>query len=746
MTKQELFGDIDFKNLEFDDFFKEDSVRERIIMPILTALGYTEENIERSKTLEHPFLKIGSQKRPVKLIPDYAIKIGDYYAWVLDAKSPKQKADSEDNVAQVYSYAVHPEIRGKFFAICNGTHFVVYKPSDYNTPVLYMRLDAFEEEWERLYNTLGKHRFLDTKDTVTKNYLPPRTSNKDFDYKNRPLLKEIPVKKQAAKRHFGVHGYFTSQSWNVVQEYIKNYTQPGDLVLDPFGGKGVTAIEAMMTERKAINIDLNPMAIFMVESLIAPVNSSELTEAFETVKTEYLKYEPKTDIEIEKALKKYEKQLPNDLPLPKSSDVDSVLKLFSKKQLAQLALLKSIIKKQKNEKIRKSLLLAFSSTINKINLTYHDSTTRVGNAGNSSVFAYYRYRIAKENIFLDVFSNFEGKYKKLLSAKKDIEYYINENTIENIDVRKGTATDLNFIESETVDYIYTDPPYGNKIPYLDLSTMWNAWLDLDVSEEDYKLEAIEGGEQNKSKKEYNNLIAKSIREMYRVLKWDRWMSFVFAHKDPEFWDLIINTAECVGFEYCGCVSQKNGKSSFKKYQNPFTVLSGQLIINFRKTSNPKAIMKANLGMDTYEIIIQTIEGVIARNNGATLEQINDELIIRGLELGFLHQLKKEYSDLSPILLNNFDYNSDTELFTLKKSAKFKSHIDDNLRIRYYLISYLRNKERKGINPTFDDIVLDIMPLLKNGKTPDEQTILGVLESIAERVGKDGWKLSNGELF
>jgi adenine-specific DNA methylase len=81
---------------------------------------------------------------------------------------------------------------------------------------------------------------------------------------------------------------------------------------------------------------------------------------------------------------------------------------------------------------------------------------------------------------------------------------------------------------------------------------------------DYELEAIEGGEHNKSKENYNELITKSIQEMYRVLKFDRWMSFVFAHKDPEFWHLIIETAEKCGFEYAGAVPQKNGQTSFKK--------------------------------------------------------------------------------------------------------------------------------------------------------------------------------------
>ena len=120
------------------------------------------------------------------------------------------------------------------------------------------------------------------------------------------------------------------------------------------------------------------------------------------------------------------------------------------------------------------------------------------------------------------------------------------------------------LSNESVDYIYTDPPYGKKIPYLDLSVMWTAWLDLKVTKNDFKAEAIVGGDLQKSKESYNKLIAQSIREMYRVLKYERWLSFVFAHKDPEFWHLIIDTAENCGFEYIGAVAQKNGQTSFKK--------------------------------------------------------------------------------------------------------------------------------------------------------------------------------------
>jgi len=125
------------------------------------------------------------------------------------------------------------------------------------------------------------------------------------------------------------------------------------------------------------------------------------------------------------------------------------------------------------------------------------------------------------------------------------------------------------------------------------------------------------------------------------------------------------------------------------------------------------------------------------------------LTLLGLELGFLDLLKKEYSDLTPFLLDTFDYDPKTELFTIKKNAKFKTHIDLNLRVRYYLISFLRRMELEKKQPSFDEIVWQIMPLLKNGITPENQTILNVLEDIAEKIGENAWRLKKtgqGEIF
>jgi len=105
-----MFNNFDFQQLYSPDF-KEDSVREVLILPIINRLGYVNTQVVRSKSLQHPFLKIGSKKRPINLVPDYLFKVEDSYAWVLDAKSPAETITSGDHIDQIYSYAIHPEIR-----------------------------------------------------------------------------------------------------------------------------------------------------------------------------------------------------------------------------------------------------------------------------------------------------------------------------------------------------------------------------------------------------------------------------------------------------------------------------------------------------------------------------------------------------------------------------------------------------------------------------------------------------------
>ena len=96
--------------------------------------------------------------------------------------------------------------------------------------------------------------------------------------------------------------------------------------------------------------------------------------------------------------------------------------------------------------------------------------------------------------------------------------------------------------------------------------------------------------------------------------------------------------------------------------------------------------------------------------------------------------------MTPILTANFEFDFQTNKYFVKQDKKFRTHIPLELRIKYYLISFLNRKEREKELPTFDQICWEIIPLLKNGITPQNQDILNVLEILAERTEDDRWKI------
>jgi DNA modification methylase len=87
----------------------------------------------------------------------------------------------------------------------------------------------------------------------------------------------IPADRQGARRHYGVHPYFTRRPFNVVRQYIQHYSREGDRILDPFGGSGVTAIEAFLSNRTGIQIDINPLANFIAKG-IADLSKGNIIE------------------------------------------------------------------------------------------------------------------------------------------------------------------------------------------------------------------------------------------------------------------------------------------------------------------------------------------------------------------------------------------------------------------------------------------------------------------------------------
>jgi len=126
-----MFSDFDFSLLD-DPAFKEDSVREELIVPVLKDLGYSASppnQILRSVTLKHPYVYIGTKKHPVNIVPDYLLMRNGHPFLVLDAKAPTEEIHRGKNVEQAYSYAIHRDVRADLYALCNGREFVLYQTS-----------------------------------------------------------------------------------------------------------------------------------------------------------------------------------------------------------------------------------------------------------------------------------------------------------------------------------------------------------------------------------------------------------------------------------------------------------------------------------------------------------------------------------------------------------------------------------------------------------------------------------------
>jgi adenine-specific DNA methylase len=493
-----------------------------------------------------------------------------------------------------------------------------------------------------------------------------------------PITSPIHPQKQAVKRHFGSHPYFTRRPWNVVQAYIKHFAPHQDnVVLDPFGGSGVTAIEAIVLGKKAIHIDINPLANFICQQIaVAPIDFFALRREFVAIEDSCRRY-------IERLYSLTNEQLeqeplnawyPSGLLLPKNADARQIEELFTRRQLLALSRLYQQISNIEDSVLRDLIRFAFSATLNKCNLTYSTTHGRSEGRGNSGIMHTYRYWIPKNPVELNVWNEFNQKFRNLLRVKRETNQAIGQK-YKRLKIIQASATQLTkFLDQESVDYIFTDPPYGSHIAYLDLSTMWNAWLGFEVRLEDKKLEVIEGGDLDKSRDDYAKLLQESLREMRQVLKWNSWLSIVFAHKDLSYWHVLIEAAQEAGFEYANTVVQESFQFSRHKRANPLSVLSEELILNFQKKQKSRRIRFNNSLENEPEFLMKQVEELLSlKEIGLTTEEIYNRLVPRLLEYGLLQNgWSTGLLGLNELLKNCFFYDESSSRWYKSMTAAQKS--------------------------------------------------------------------------
>jgi adenine-specific DNA methylase len=322
---------------------------------------------------------------------------------------------------------------------------------------------------------------------------------------------------------YKIHPYYTRQPLNVVEEYVRHFCPKGGLVVDPFCGSGVTAVAALGQRKRFVGIDLDPLAVFITrQSCIAPVDLEAYWEAYRQVEKEmkpivkYIRSASPKDLENYQLKKWY----PRRIRLPSNADREYVEELFGEAQLITLAHLRAAIMRIKHEQARGLLLFVFSGILARASITYGIDPKHAG-GGDSGIFKVYRYWVPPNPDYRDVWDLFATRARLVAKAKNDSNIKFNDfvREGETFCVYQDSAENLlKYVEKGTVDYIYTDPPYGAHIAYLDLSTMWHSWLGFEVTDEMREKEAIEGGEKQLDEQHYLNILQKSFEQMFYALR------------------------------------------------------------------------------------------------------------------------------------------------------------------------------------------------------------------------------------
>jgi len=517
---------------------------------------------------------------------------------------------------------------------------------------------------------------------------------------------------------YALHKYWSKKPHNVVRHFILKYTNEDEIVLDPFCGSGISIIESLLTNRKAIGIDINPSAIFITKQTLSKISIRDIENEFKRLRE---RVESKIN-SLYRVVRKdgvyigthfiwengklvevwYKKNRRKVIDTPSEEDVKlatsfsyetipyfypkeklfynprinankdtKVYNLFTPRNLLALSILWKEINAINDENIRAFFKFCFTASVGQAsNMVFvvkrrgkFNGKTRKSpkKEVGSWVIGYW---IPKEHFEINVWNCFENRYKKILKAKKiqnKMNYIVREGSkIEdllfsdyNLLLFKKPAQDVlkNFPDN-SIDYVITDPPHGDRQPYLELSLMWNSWLE-EHPEYDKEIVISDSKERNKNKEDYFQLLKEVFQEIERVLKHGRYFSLMFNSLDDNTWINLFSIINNLNFELIDIETFEYSAGSVVQ-DTRAGGLKTDFILTFRKTllmdkdKNKIDVISINCEKDN---IIELIEKYIQNsgNHGRYTYQI-----INYLTIYFIKQTKLfKLSDLFKLLQKEF---------------------------------------------------------------------------------------------
>lgn len=228
-------------------------------------------------------------------------------------------------------------------------------------------------------------------------------------------------------------------------------------------------------------------------------------------------------------------RLPDGVNLrqPARHGLDSIDKFYTPRNLAAMSHLWQAIHRIENTDVAAYLAFAFTSLYQRV--TRLSEFRFWGGSGNTA-----RFNVPYISNEANVFLTFERKAKTILDHLRTTAANYKAHSV----VVRGSATQMDYLPDNSIDLIFTDPPFGANINYSEMNILWESWLGEFT---DTEQEAIINKVQGKDITAYQNLMTASLCECYRVLRPGHWMLLVFMNSSKEVWNALREAIDNAGF-------------------------------------------------------------------------------------------------------------------------------------------------------------------------------------------------------
>lgn len=178
----------------------------------------------------------------------------------------------------------------------------------------------------------------------------------------------------------------------------------------------------------------------------------------------------------------------------------------------------------------------------------------------------------------------------------------------NTCISTQSTTDLSNIPKDSIDYIFTDPPFGDNLNYSELSYIWESWIRIKTAQ---SKEAIMNEAQQKGIVEYQQLMTDCFAEYNRVLKPNRWMTVEFHNSKNAVWNAIQESLQRAGFIIADVRTLDKKQGSFKQVNNTSAVKQDLVISAYKPKEEFRRTFLRNAGTEetAWAFVRQHLENI-----------------------------------------------------------------------------------------------------------------------------------------